>query len=203
MIRRSMLFAVLVSTCGFASQVATAATIQYSGNVFSESGTPVSGGYVIAGTFAPTFDDYIGTYGDDSRNLNSGAYNLAVADGNFFPIGPGTITSPNGTFSASGITDAPVGTPLWLFAFEDISRDSFTQILASSSNPAWQVPAQPNGSTTLTANDANVFILGASHPQGVALRVIPFPEPSSFALSVLGCFAALGFRNRRNRLSRF
>lgn len=196
--RSSILITALVFTCCSPSQDATAAKVGYMGNVFSEAGTPVSGGFVIAGTFAPGFEpfEYNCVYGDGSCNLLSGAYDSAVADGNFIPIGPGTNTDLNGAFFAVGDTFEPAGTQLWLFAFEDNSRDSFFQVLASSSSMGWQVPTQPTGLTLLTASDAELFVLGASHPQGVALSVIPFPEPSSWALSVLGCFAALGTRSR-------
>lgn len=201
MMKPSLLSSLPICVCGFLTQAVTAATVQYSGSVFFNFGTPIVGGYVVAGTFAPGFDPYNGgqhsgtnyncVYGDDVCNLNPGAYDAAVSDGNFIPIGTGTVTDQNGRFSTSGSTSTPAGTPIWLFAFEDNSRDSGYQVLASSSNPAWQTPSQPTGVTTLTASDANLFVLGTSHPRGVALRGIPIPEPSSMALSVLGCLAVL------------
>ena len=181
---------------------AVGATVQYSGSLFDEHGDPVGGGYVIVGTFAPGFDPYNGgneegtryncVYGDSVCNLNSGAYDSAVSDGNFIPIGAGTITMLQGGFFGAGTTSAPAGTPIWLFAFEDTSRDSFFQVLATSST--WQVPGQPPGFASLDASDADLFVMGTSHPLGVALSVIPFPEPCSLTFAVMACMGGLGVR---------
>lgn len=86
------------------------ATITYSGRVTSEFGDPIEGGLVIVGTFDPAFDPaggegpgflYACMYGDSVCNLEDGAYDAAVADGNFIPfanIGPDTLTDENGFF---------------------------------------------------------------------------------------------------------
>ena len=173
-----------------------AADVSYSGSVFFQ-GTPVVGGFVVAGTFKPGFDplDYACVYGDIACNLEEGAYAHAVADGNFLPIGPGDLTDAIGAFSASGTTTAAAGTPLWLFAFQDNSKDSFFQALVSSSDPSWLVPAQPSGVTQIVASAANIFVMGDSHPQGVSLTVIPFPEPSTACLAVV-CALAMSLSAR-------
>ncbi len=207
MTKFSLLPSLLVCVFGLVSLTSEAATVQYSGNLFGEyGGGPVSGGLVIAGTFAPNFDPhyYNCFYGDEACNLFGGAYEEAVADGNFIPIPfesiipfPGTyITDQNGAFSASGTTNAPAGTPIWLWAFEDNSRESAHQVLASSTDPSWLTPAQSVGLTWINASEADIFVLGNSHPQGVELTVTPFPEPTSMALSLLGGLVVLGSRRR-------
>jgi len=203
MAKVSFLSSLLVCVIGFVSQTASAATVQYSGKVFTANGSPIVGGYVIVGTFAPGIDpfNYNCIYGDEVCNQNPGAYDSAVSDGNFFPIGAGTLTDPNGVFNTSGSTNTPAGTPIWLFAFADDTRGSFLQVLASSSNPAWQTPAQPTGFTFLNASDADMFVMGTSHPQGVTLGEVPVPESASLTLSILGGLAVLGASRWKNRLS--
>jgi hypothetical protein len=178
---------------------AYAAGVDYSGRIFHE-GSPVVGGLVVAGTFAPSFDphSYACIYGDMACNLDPFAYDSAVFDGNFIPIGAGDLTDGTGFFSASGTTDAAAGTPIWIFAFQDASRNSFFQALASSTNASWVVPAQPLGQTQLNASNANVFVMGDSHLQGISLTVIPFPEPNSACMALLCAVSILGrFRIRK------
>ncbi|MEZ6072993.1 MAG: PEP-CTERM sorting domain-containing protein [Pirellulales bacterium] len=194
----SVLFAISPHPAG-------AAIILYSGSLFTDSGTPVVGGYVIAGTFRAGFDPYNGgeyggtryncVYGDESCNLISGAYDMAVSDGNFIPFGDGAITTINGEFTAIGATSAAAGTPIWLFAFSDTSRNSSYQVLASSSDSTWRVPESIG---SFVASDADLFVMGSSHPQGVSLRVVPIPEPSSLTMLVLVSCFAIGSRRRRS-----
>jgi len=178
--------------------VCEAATINYSGNVYSESGSPISGGYVIAGTFAPAFNPhgYSCFYGDPACNQLPGAYDMAVRDGNFFPAGTGGITDANGSFSLTGQTNAS-GMPIWLFAFEDATRDSFFQALATSNSPDWIVQSG-SAVTSLSAVQADTFVLGMDHPNGISLFVIPFPEPGVL-LSTGLISAALSIRIRPGR----
>jgi len=174
--------------------------VSYSGKIYF-SGAPVVGGYVIAGTFKPGFSPstYTYAYGDSSGNLEPMAYDRAVADGNFLPIGSGALTSFGGAFSASGTTSAVAGTPVWFFAFQDNSRDSFFQVLASSSNASWQTPTQPDGVTSFNVNTANQFIMGAPYLDGLQLTVIPFPEPSAAAIAMLGVIGAAMWKSRQAR----
>ncbi len=201
------LFTLMFCVCGFVSQNVSAATVEYSGKLFAnELLNSVSGAYVIAGTFAPGYDvvgegtlvsGYVHDNLDADNNLEPGAYDRAVANGIFIPIGLGAITFPDGAFSASGTTNASVGTPIWLFAFGDGTTHSNTQVLASSSDTAWLTPAQPSGSTTISASDTNLFVLGVEHPEGVALAYLPTPEPTSLVLSLLGGLVILGSRRGR------
>lgn len=177
----------------------------FSGTLYSGSGEPVVGGEVIVGVFASGFDPYNGGhyggtryncyYGDEGCNLNLHAFDMAVSDGNFIPLGEGAITNSRGAFSGTIIpTDSvQIGTEIWMFAFEDQSRRSFYQVLASSSHPSWQV----GGGSPLEAMDANIFVMGSSDPEGVRLWVIPFPEPSSALLSAVAGMAFLGRRGDR------
>jgi hypothetical protein len=177
----------------------SAATVNYSGKLFSEAGPPVSGGEVVIGTFAASFDpfQYSCVYGDGACNLDLGAFNSAVGEGNFFPIGSGAITGTDGFFSGTGTTSAPSGTPIWMFAFEDLTRDSFYQVLTTSSHSAWQVPAQPSGITEIVALQANTFVMGFPEPEGIRLNVVPFPEPGTFLLlTVVGMVMGLKRQGR-------
>src|SRR5688572_17685339 len=79
-----------------------AATVNYSG-VLTEApfpNGPLNDNFVIAGTFAPGFQvsQYKFAYGDPSGNLYNDHYAYAVADGNFRPIGPGTLANSQGAF---------------------------------------------------------------------------------------------------------
>src|SRR5687767_2230345 len=84
-------------------QSAAAEVVSYNGDL-TVNGGPVPNGFVIAGTFAPTFDphNYKYVYGDSSGNLLSSEYSQAVADGNFRPIGSGTTTFLDGAFAGTG-----------------------------------------------------------------------------------------------------
>ena len=177
--------------------VCQAATISYSGRVYDEMGQPLIGGYVVAGTFAPSFDPsrYSCFYGDNACNLGSQAYDRAVADGNFVPAGPGGFTGVTGLFTLAGDSTA-AGSPVWLFAFEDEGRDSFFQALATSGAANWLVPTG-SGSTTLSAVQADRFVLGGDHPNGIQLSVVPFPEPGAFVWLAMVAKALLGGRRGR------
>jgi len=218
MTKFSLLTSLSVCVFGLVSQVTSAATVEYSGSVFSLGG-PADGSYVVAGTFAPGYKPFSGsddfdTYSNSTLyeindlycvyaatvfdcNIEAGAYDTAVSDGIFTPIGLGTLTDQNGFFSTSGTTDAPAGTPIWLFAFEGNDTDAGTQVLASSTDSTWLIPAQPAGVTTLVAGNADLFLFGVGHPQGVVLTGVPIPEPTSLVLSFLGGLAILGSRRRR------
>lgn len=98
-----------------------AATVNFSGYAYNGLfGGPLNGGQVIAATFAPTFDpmDIPCTYGDSSCNVGIEFYNLGVADGNIRPIGSFASVGFDGSFSGSGSTDEPAGTPIYLIGFQ-------------------------------------------------------------------------------------
>lgn len=198
-----VLLSALYALLALIAQPLWAATMSYSGKLLTETGTPVVGGYVVAGTFAPGFDpfDYNCVYGDPDCNQVGGsfgsAYDSAVGEGNFIPIGAGTFTLTDGSFSGSGDSAASVGTQIWLFGFEDGSRNSQNQALASSSLPSWQVPFV---ATSLSASDADVFVMGAPHPEGVSLTSIPVPEPASLHLVLLLSLLAAAARSRARPL---
>lgn len=193
---REVLFA--VSVLAYLSPASSsAATVGYSGYVFGD-GSPVVNGYVIAGTFAAGFDplNYTCFYGDSACNLNVDAYSSAVADGNFLPIGAGVLTDSSGAFSTTGTTDAAAGTPVWLFAFGDAGTSSSHQVLASSSDPSWNVPAQPLGATLINAVAADLFVMGQTHPLGVEVTGVPVPEPGTWLLALAILINVLSFRGR-------
>lgn len=186
----------LASASSLPAQVVT-----YSGQVFDEFGdlgTP--GAYVIAGTFREGFDpyDYNCVYGDEACNQVGGeingervpAFEAAVFEENFFPIGEGVLTDAGGVFSGSGMTDAAVGTPIWLFAFDSEgagSSDAFFQILATSVSAPWQVLP---GLTQINAREADTAVMGFPRGDGIAFSVIPFPEPSAGLLVLLTSLTA-------------
>lgn len=174
----------------------------FGGTLYSEFGGPVVGGEVIVGVFTPDFDPRSGGtlyncyYGyRDTCNLSHGAFEMAVSDGNFIPLGAGATTDSTGAFSGFifPTQSVPVGTEIWMFAFEDLSRSSLVQVLASSSNPSWRV----GSGLPIDAGDASIFVLGSSAPGGVRLSVVPFPEPSSILLSAVAGIAFLGRRGDR------
>jgi hypothetical protein len=172
------------------------ATVNYQGYVWADEFTlaPVVSGFAIAGTFAPGFDpnSYHCVYGDSSCNLNGGHYSAAVADGNFIPIGSGDLTDSSGFFSGSGTTSAAPATPIYFFVFATSDPDSsFYWGMATGSSPAFQVPAAM-GTTSIDTAAANILIHGTAVQGGIALVVVPFPEPSTFvllgvALPLVGC----------------
>jgi hypothetical protein len=154
---------------------------------------------VVAGTFKPGFDlaSYPCVYGDDVCNLLGGHYSAAVADGNFIPIGSGDVTDFGGGFSGSGTTSASRGTPIYLFAFETSDPDiAFYWALATSTDPSYLVPGNVE-TTTLNATLADVFLFGLDHPLGIALQVVPFPEPSTILLAMSAASGLMMTRRRR------
>jgi hypothetical protein len=119
-----------------------------------------------------------------------------VQDGNFLPAGSGGLTNISGNFVLTGDSPAAAGTPIWLFAFEDAGRNSGTQVLATSGAANWLVPTG-SGSTTISAVQADRFVLGRDHPNGVQLSIVPFPEPGAFVGVAMVATALLGGRRRR------
>lgn len=195
LLRTSLLLMAVMLVMLVSPKLASSQGVVFSGYLTDENGDPVVSGAVVVGAFDPSFDplQYTCFYGDMYCNLDAGAYNSAVADGNFAFFGL-AITNSSGFFIGSGAASGPAGEPIWLFAFEDTTFDSFYQVLASSTDPDWQVPGSGQ-STIINAADANVFEMGGPSPNGVQLNVIPFPEPSSFAL----CLMSMAFFVRRTR----
>jgi hypothetical protein len=181
----------VVAVVAFALHAAPAAMVNYSGvlteNSFGPSG-PLNDDFVIAGTFKPGFDvnpyDFI--YGDAFGNLSPHHYTQAVADGNFRPIGSGTLADATGAFSGSGTATGIDGLPIWVFMFADRPEPQrlFFLALVSGTGPEWRV--QNDGATTLDTATANVFHFGQPAGGGaVAMNVAPFPEPGSAAVLAL------------------
>ena len=190
-----------------AAGAASAAVVDYSGRVFEDpqgrptGGAPHRNGFVIAGTFAPGYDPFRYAFSIDTEggNIVGGEYDKAVADGDFFPIGTGGLTDAAGAFALSGTTAADPGTPIWLFAFDRPVAEGWTQVLATSPLANWRAPAA-DGTTSLAASEAETFVLGRSNPQGVALSIVPFPEPTA-ALAWLGLALLPLRRTRRAKVS--
>ena len=195
LLRTSLLLMVVMLVILASPKMVCSQGVSYLGYLTDQFGDPLVGGAVVVGTFDPNFDpfEYTCFYGDSICNLNGGAFFNAVSDGNFVPIHT-TISIAGGLFVGSGLASVPEGEPLWLFAFEDASFNSLYQVLASSTDPAWQVPASGQ-STFIHAANANLFEMGMSGPNGVQLSVIPIPEPSSSVLCLMSAACCL----RRNR----
>jgi hypothetical protein len=188
----------VVSGCLVArfASVAAAGPVGASGFVFNEFGAPVFNGLVVVGTFAPSFDPHTYTdhYGDEFNNLLPDAYTQAVADGNFIPIAS-DFTDLTGFFASFGNSSA-VGSQVWMFAFSDPVPDTFFQVLASTNASNWFL--QPGSTATvIEAIQADDFELGLSHPLGVMLSVIPFPEPSAISLAMCGLLSVASLRRAR------
>jgi hypothetical protein len=159
---------------------ASGATVTYHGLLWEEG--PVQGDFVVAGTFRPGFDvsRYSYTYGDRYGNLSSDHYPRAVADGNFRPIGPGTLAGPDGAFAGSGSATGIDGLPIFLFAGNQRDLESsFYIALATSSSPTWRV--SNDADVTLDAAAANAFVFGRKLGDRIMLDVPPFPEPGGAA----------------------
>lgn len=179
-----------------APHFASAAIVNYQGQL-TNYGAPVTTGYVIAGTFKPTFDPYLykHAYGiDDAGNMDSPRLTQAIADGNFIPIGSGANVAPDGSFSGSGVTALSAGTKVWVFAFDNVNADA-AQNFALASQPKWMT--SPNA-VTLYGGDATEFVFGFKFGDQISLSVLPMPEPSSLLMvcTALGVAAASARRRR-------
>jgi hypothetical protein len=193
-------FVVLSLCMAWTHQPVAAQVVNYSGTVVDPfaSFAPVANGFVIAGTFKPTFDpyQYSCVYGSDAFcNMDSTRYSQAVADGNFIPIGAGTATLSDGSFSTSGSNLQGPGQQLWLFGFSyadpDLSND---MVLASS--PSWITSASP---LEINTSDATLFVFGSPFGTAIALNGgLPVPEPNIALLGgVAACVASMARRKRR------
>jgi hypothetical protein len=175
-------------------QSAAAEVVSYNGDL-TLNGGPVPNGFVIAGTFAPTFDpyNYKFVYGDGSGNLLSTEYSQAVADGNFRPIGGGTTTFPDGAFAGSGFNSTGAGHPIYLFAFDHPNPDLAANF-ALATSPGWITGVSP---LSITGADASNFVFGQKAGPTLGLNGLPFPEPSTFALvATLSCVLAPRLRRK-------
>src|SRR5688572_28783312 len=136
------------------TRLAMAATVNY-GGVLTEApdpNGPLNDNFVIAGTFAPGFpvEQYDFIYGSSVGNLSPNHYTRAVADGNFRPIGPGTLANAQGAFSGSGSTTGINDLPVWVFMFENQPEPVgglFFLALVSGTGPSWRV--QNDGATNI------------------------------------------------------
>lgn len=193
-------FAVL-ATLAIACEV-HAEVVNYQGTLYS-NGAPVQSGRVIAGTFKPGFNiaNYSCIYGDSFCNVDSDNYAQAVADGNFIPLNSGVLTNSSGVFSGSGFSNA-VGSKIWFYGFTGPQPVSINlqQLLASSTNGSYVV--LPDESITVAASLANQFVYGSHFSNGFQTGIIPFPEPASCGLVLLGLTALAMLRVRPKSLSR-
>jgi hypothetical protein len=189
----------LVATLAMARPV-QAQVVSYSGNL-EKFGSPVDNGFVIAGTFKPGFDvnNYNYVYGIDSfGNMETPKYAQAVSDGNFIPIGAGTLSSL-GAFSGSGTGSVGSGHQVWLFAFPQANPDAGTEAVLAT-NPSWMTGA---GVLTISGSDATTFKFGILSGNALQVLGLPVPEPSSIALAVSVFVATLHRRRRCSALGRF
>jgi len=175
-------------------QPVAAQLVLYNGDL-TLNGGPVPSGFVIAGTFAPTFDpqNYKFEYGDGFGNLLSSAYSQAVADGNFRPIGSGTTTFPDGAFSGTGFNTTGAGHLVYLFAFDHPNPDLAANF-ALATNPAWVTGGHTLG---ISGANASAFVFGNKVGPTIGLNTLPFPEPSTFTLvATLVCVLTPRFRRK-------
>jgi hypothetical protein len=176
--------AVALNSC---SALGAPPPVTYHGHVYQGYGGPVVNGFAVAGTFAPGFDpfDYEYVYGiDEWGNMDQTHYSDAVADGNFLPIGGGTWTDESGYFWGSGASSAAPGTPVYLFVFDDSNPDLAANFgLATSTDPSYRLSA--SGYASVDATLANDFVFGWSSGDGIAVNVLPFPEPATSTLALL------------------
>jgi hypothetical protein len=168
------------------TQLAGAGTVNYQGQL-TNYGNTVTSGYVIAGTFKPTFDPYSYKYAygiDSAGNMDSPRLTQAIADGNFIPIGAGANVAADGSFSGSGVTALSAGTKLWIFAFDNVNADAAGSF-ALASHSTWLTSPS---TVSLNGMDASEFVFGFKLGDQISVNILPMPEPSS--LLMLG--AALG-----------
>lgn len=172
-----------------------AATVNYQGLLYNTSGSPLQGGFVIAGTFKPGFNpvDVACTYGDAFCNVGNEYYSMGVADGTIRPIGSGAFTGLGGTFSGTGITNEPAGSRIYLFGFPAFS--GYDGVLATSNDSSYVVPPT-GGTTTINAALTNQFIFGQKFGDAIAVAGLPIPEPATATLAALAVFALIASRRR-------
>ncbi|BBO33193.1 PEP-CTERM sorting domain-containing protein [Lacipirellula parvula] len=178
-----------------ATQLANAATVNYQGQL-TNYGAPVTTGYVIAGTFKPTFNPYSYkyVYGIDSAgNMDSPRLTQAIADGNFIPIGSGANVAADGSFSGSGVTALSAGTKLWIFAFDNVNADAAGNF-ALASHSTWLTSPS---TVSLNGADALEFVFGFKFGNQISLNVLPVPEPSS--LLMVGAAVGVAVASARRR----
>jgi hypothetical protein len=202
---RSLAFFVFAGSLS-ASPILAATTVNYQGYLYNFNGAPIDGGVVIAGTFAPSFHppQDLCDYGDAGCNFGTEYFRLAVADGKLFPIGTGASTDSAGFFSGTGMSNDPAGTPIYLFGFQSpaaltVGGGDFGA-LATSTDASYQIPVG-GGPANIDAALANVFILGKKYNGGLAVDVLPFPEPSSVILAIVGVAGLLLLGNAQPRRS--
>ncbi|MBN1908970.1 MAG: PEP-CTERM sorting domain-containing protein [Pirellulales bacterium] len=194
----------LVALAGMAFVTANveAGQVYYGGSVgWGGNDDPVQYGFVIAGTFAPSFDPlfYNMVYGGGpGSGIETTRYSQAVKDGNWIPVAPGTLTGKDGKYLGVGTTKpSQIGEQLFVFCFNDPDPNKATRLaLCTSSIADWTA-----GSTNyLYAKDANVIIYGSdSNKYDVALQAVMFvPEPSTVILLLTGlAFGGLGLLKKR------
>jgi hypothetical protein len=196
------LISILLTTAFLDPSPGVAAIVNYQG--FLEDGFFPGDDFVIAGTFLPGFNpfSYPYVYGDAFGNLTDPHhYNHAVADGNFRPIGTGTLADVGGFFSGSGTAAGIDNLPIYLFLFDHANPDGLSNLaLVSSSNPSWRV--QNDGIANLNGGTANVVVMGTGVIGGrISLGIPPVPEPASAAFLLLGAACCLRRRGRHGSLA--
>jgi hypothetical protein len=154
---------------------------------------PVNNGYVIVGTFKPSFIpfvDFENEYSYDGYGnycTCDSKYSRGVSDGTFTPIGSGAFTT-FGTVFGSGTNLAPAGRQVWMWAFDGPNPDA-ANFLAVATSPSWITGSDP---LTINTAQASSFVFGSKNGTAIALAFhVDIPEPSSctlagFILSLLG-----------------
>lgn len=199
----SVCIALLAST-----STLNAGILSFSGKVYEEGGAaPLANALVVAGVFKNGFDplNYTNFYGDNAGNLLPGAYDQAVADGNFkvatTGLGgpPAAVSDANGNFTWFGNPAVWTGEHLWFFVFPNGDKSAAKQVLATSSASHWIAPLPSGANTTIVASEADTFVMGQRFGDGVAVTIAPMPEPAAAIMGFIA-FGCLGFSRRASRL---
>jgi hypothetical protein len=199
---RSQLPRILLLALWFAcAQVASAASVNYTGVLTEGGASTLTDDWVIAGTFAPGFDvinQYWWTFGDNAANWLPTHYANAVATGTFRPIGSGTFPNVQGAFSGMGSTTGIDNQPIWIFMFQNAQPETSPfMALISSTDPSWRV--QNDGVANINTSTANIFVVGHRTTSGaIQLDGAPVPEPAT-CVWLGACVVASVLRVRRCR----
>jgi hypothetical protein len=190
--------AYLSLSCGLAQ----CQSVVYSGSI-TKSGLPVNNGYVIVGTFKPSFNPLSNIAFENEYSYDGfgnyctcdSKYSRGVSDGTFTPIGSGAFTTI-GTFLGSGTSLAPAGRQVWMWAFDGPNPDT-ANTLAVATSSSWITGSNP---LTINTAQASSFVFGSENGTAIELAFhFDIPEPSSCTLAGF-ILSLLGFR-RCARLS--
>ena len=199
---------VSVTECSYASTVDYTALGNYLLSTTyttspSTTATRLPAGFSVElGTFTSGFNFTANTNSYTGTNSGFTLYNTTTIGSGGAPVGEFAATTGNlDGFNATG-------TQLYIWVFNNATPANATA-WAIVTNTTWTVPALgTNGNAQIDTSDANTFVpTGAkgalvadtSAPSGLnqSIRLSAVPEPSSYALGLLGCLGLLAVAKRR------